>query len=200
LNLLALAKELGATGRCICPGFLTPALSLAVRADLDVAQAAGAFARAGTGQGLGHHVRDLVRSDEVYWPDTTALTSVQQSLWAQVNALKQAFNESLYLGLQSFEGHYAAYAQGGFYRRHRDSFQADDARMVSLILYLNPGWVAADGGRLRLHEKAGPTDVDPLAGTLVCFLSREMEHEVLASHATRYSFTGWFKTQNQRAG
>lgn len=178
----------------------TPALQVDVRADLDEAHAAGKFSRAGTGQGAQHHLHGDVRHDEVYWPDQVTANHVQVQLWAMTAALMQAFNRTLYLGLIEFEGHYAAYPRGGFYRRHVDSFARNDARMVSMILYLNRDWHMPDGGQLRMHdqadarESASHIDVAPIGGTLVCFLSREVEHEVLPTHAARFSFTGWFKT------
>ena len=199
-ELVAIATELGAHGTCVRPNFLTAALQLDLRADLDDAHAAGQFSRAGTGQGAQHQLHDDVRRDHVYWPDQATANLVQLQLWAMTAALMQAFNRTLYLGLIEFEGHYAAYPRGGFYRRHLDSFARNDARMVSLILYLNRDWQIPDGGQLRMHGKSSdlltPSHVDiaPLGGTLVCFLSREIEHEVLPTDAARFSFTGWFKT------
>ena len=61
------------------------------------------------------------------------------------------------------------------------------------MLYLNRDWKPEDGGRLRIYGETSHTDIDPVGGTLVCFMSRESEHEVLESFAGRCSFTGWFK-------
>lgn len=83
--------------------------------------------------------------------------------------------------------------KGAFYRRHLDRFHKDDSRLVSFVLYLNQDWKAADGGRLRIYQEDSHTDIDPVRGTMVCFMSRESEHEVMESFASRYSFTGWFK-------
>lgn len=204
LEMVAIATELGAHGACIRSNFITPALQFDLRADLDQAQAAGQFSRAGTGQAGQHRVRNDIRRDEVYWPEQVTANHVQAQLWAMTAALMQVFNRTLYLGLIEFEGHYAAYSPGGFYRRHIDSFARSDARMVSLILYLNRDWQLPDGGQLRMHGQPhavdgtplppSHVDVAPLGGTLVCFLSREIEHEVLPTNAARFSFSGWFKT------
>jgi SM-20-related protein len=35
--------------------------------------------------------------------------------------------------------------------------------------------------------------VAPRAGTLVCFLSERIPHEVLAAHVDRISIAGWFR-------
>ncbi len=194
VDMVAIATELGDAGRCVCPNFLLPALQRDVRLDLDAAYRAGQFSRAGTGQGTSHLVRDDVRRDEVYWPDQAQANAVQLQLWAKTAALMQAINRTLFLGLHAFEGHYASYAAGGFYQRHVDAFADDDARMVSLVLYLNHDWQPSDGGRLRMYDQAKHVDVAPLGGTLVCFLSREVEHEVMPTTAARFSFVGWYKT------
>lgn len=190
----AIARALGESGRCIYPGFLPPTLVNAVREDLNGLRADGRFKRAGTGQGEGLEVRDLVRRDEIHWLDPLAASPAQQPLWERVEGLRMSLNRSLFLGLTEFEGHYAAYPPGGFYRRHLDTFRTDNSRAVSWILYLNRDWKPVDGGQLRIHEPDGShSDIDPVGGTLVCFLSREVEHEVLPSRSERCSFTGWFK-------
>ena len=156
-------------------------------------QAAG-FRPAGTGRGEGNARRELVRSDDSHWIDRESATLAQARLWANLDALMQAFNRKLFLGLADFEGHYAAYPPGGFYRRHLDTFQGGSTRVVTVVLYLNESWRPGDGGELRVHDSAGGhVDVEPRGGTLVCFMSREAEHEVLASRVERLSFTGWFR-------
>ena len=103
-------------------------------------------------------------------------------------------NRTLLLGLFSFEGHFAIYPAGAAYRRHRDRFRDDDARVLSCILYLNDGWSARDGGTLRIHlDGGGQYDVLPIGGTLVCFLSERFEHEVLPGKRERLALTGWFR-------
>jgi SM-20-related protein len=196
MELAAIATELGDAGRCIVPNFLAPNLQAELRTDVDNAISDGRFARAGTGRSSRHAVHDDVRRDDVYWPDRDNANPAQMGLWQQTDNLMRAFNRTLYLGLSHFEGHYAAYPAGGFYRRHRDCFAGDDTRVVSLILYLNRDWQRSDGGALRLHENDSYIDIEPRGGTLVCFLSRELEHEVLESHTARFSFAGWFKVRS----
>ena len=205
-----IADELGRTGLSVHPGFLSVSELGLVRGDLASLHESGAFRRAGTGKrraGTGEEERkgvedSSVRKDEIYWlerPDPVVdSTAAQALLWQKLDALKQALNRSLYLGLADFEGHYAIYPEGGFYRRHIDCFNNDNSRVVSLILYLNSDWRPEHGGKLRIHDRTDPggfTDVDPVGGTLACFLSRETEHEVLESHHPRLSFTGWFRSQ-----
>lgn len=193
-TLAEISATLERTGLCIVPDFLNITTTQAVLLDLKALKKTGQFIRAGVGQGQQHRVQDTIRRDEVFWLDELLANATQQLLWLKINALKQALNRELYLGLKDFEGHYASYPRGGFYARHRDSFHRDEARCVSVIIYLNPLWKTKDGGQLRVYTPGHDTDIAPLAGTLVCFLSHELEHEVLLSHKNRLSFSGWFKT------
>ena len=189
-----IAVELGQTGLSVCAGFLSETARLELRADLDSVHAAGSFHRAATGRGDGKQIQESVRRDEVYWLERSMGVPAQIALWARLDQLRQALNRQLYLGLQSFEGHYAVYPPAGFYRRHLDTFRGDPGRVVSLVLYLNDQWSEGDRGELRIYAPEGShRDIPPVGGTLVCFLSQESEHEVLASTRPRASFTGWFK-------
>jgi SM-20-related protein len=188
-----IVAQLESTGLCVVPGFLSREELLSLRGDLDTLWRAGGFARAGTGKGEGNDVRDLVRRDQTFWLERACANPVQEMLWDKLDSIQRTLNRSLYMGLVEFEGHYAVYPQGGFYKRHLDCFHQDDSRMVSLILYLNEDWNPSDGGQLRIYQGQSHTDVEPRSGTLVLFLSRDTEHEVLPSHAPRLSFTGWFK-------
>jgi SM-20-related protein len=202
LQSAVIAEELGRTGLSVYPDFLSADELALVRADLLTIHEGGAFYRAGTGKGEQQRVQDKVRKDEIFWfdralPDSSG-SAARSLLWRKLDDLKQAMNRSLYLGLAEFEGHYAVYPEGGFYHRHVDCFNHDNTRVVSLILYLNSDWRPEHGGKLRSHDRVDPArhiDVAPVGGTLVCFLSRETEHEVLESHQPRLSFTGWFPSR-----
>jgi SM-20-related protein len=50
-------------------------------------------------------------------------------------------------------------------------------------------------GELRIYDGDAHTDVDPIGGTMACFLSRVSEHEVMESHTERFSLAGWFKVR-----
>ncbi len=192
MSLATISEELQQTGLSVWPDFLSAQALRDTRADFGQIQAAGGFVRAKTGQGDQAGIQDL-RRDEIHWLDRTTSTSAQAELWKKLDQMKQELNRSLFFGLTSFEGHYSSYGKGAFYRRHLDCFQNDDSRLVSFVLYLNQSWKAADGGQLRIYSESSHTDVDPVGGTMVCFMSRESEHEVLESFASRLSFTGWFK-------
>lgn len=54
---------------------------------------------------------------------------------------------------------------GACFPLHFDSDRAVDGRAITAILYLNPGWTAADGGQLRLQPVPGKAvDIEPLFG------------------------------------
>src|ERR1022692_4665701 len=123
--------------------------------------------------------------------------SAEGPFWQAFDALRLALNETLQLGLFSFEAHYALYPPGASYGRHLDRFRAGadspDVRVISCVIYLTVDWTPADGGVLRIHDGERMRDVLPLAGKLVCFLSDRFEHEVLPATRERLSLTGWFR-------
>lgn len=90
--------------------------------------------------------------------------------------------------------HFALYAPNAFYKRHLDQHKNQDTRVLTVVTYLNESWEDSDGGELQIYLEHGQTvKVKPRAGTLVCFLSSEYEHEVLPAKRERASLTGWFR-------
>jgi SM-20-related protein len=84
----------------------------------------GQFKKAAVGKGDQKQVRAEIRSDEVLWMDPTALSPLQVVFWEKIEELKQVLNRRCFLGLKSFEGHFARYPVGSFYKRHLDQFHA----------------------------------------------------------------------------
>lgn len=198
MNSKSIAATMGKTGLCVCPNFLSRRSFVSTADDLDAIRARGEFRPAGVGQGANRVRAEGIRNDDIYWLNRELMNAPQALLWRRFDLLMAAFNRELFLGLTDFEGHYAAYPKGGIYKRHKDCFRENSARVVSFVLYLNRDWKPADGGRLRVYAKdqAGREshiDVNPIGGTMVCFLSGESEHEVLLNHRPRFSMTGWFK-------
>ena len=158
----------------------------------------GQFTKAAVGKGDQKQVRAEIRSDEVLWMDATSLSPLQAIFWEKVAEVQQVLNRRCFLGLKSFEGHFARYPIGSFYKRHLDQFHAVPHRIVTVILYLNESWTEADGGQLRMYfpQEDGSErieDVLPLGGRLVVFLSEEIPHEVLPTQKERISITGWLR-------
>jgi len=102
----------------------------------------------------------------------------------------------LFLGLVSFEVHYAVYPPGTHYEKHRDRFRTSAERVLTAIVYLNEEWRADDGGSLRIYLSEDCTryhDVLPAAGMFVLFRSEMLLHEVLPARRERFSLTGWLR-------
>jgi SM-20-related protein len=156
--------------------------------------ASGEFRAARIGRGKDRVERSDIRGDRTLWLDEHSPAPAERPLWNALETLRFALNESAYLGLFAFEGHYALYPPGALYRRHRDRFRDDDARVLSCVIYLNEAWTATDGGALRLYVSASDAhDILPVGGTLVCFLADRYEHEVLPATRERLAITGWFR-------
>lgn len=158
----------------------------------------GEFRPAATGAGTARAVRPHIRGDRIHWLAGDG-DPAELRLLAHLEALRVELNASCTLGLVDLECHYAIYPPGAGYVRHLDRSPAGVERVVSVVLYLNEGWTGDDGGELRLHTTP-VVDVEPLAGTLVAFLSEEIEHEVRAARRERLSLTGWFRRRGRLAG
>jgi SM-20-related protein len=156
--------------------------------------AAEKFKKAGIGRGDQYLENEFVRTDEICW--INGETEIGRH-WLDWSASLQTFlNRRLFLGLFSFESHFAHYGPGDYYKRHYDAFKGEANRVLSVVAYFNSGWTATDGGELVIyendHDKEG-VKVVPLFGTVVTFLSEEFPHEVLAANRERYSIAGWFR-------
>ncbi|WP_338517751.1 2OG-Fe(II) oxygenase [Alteromonas gracilis] len=139
------------------------------------------------------HVSE-VRGDTICW---ITGSSQEGALWlAWCDALKLYINRTLFMGLFSFESHFACYEPGKFYKRHVDAFRGQSNRVLSLVAYLNEDWQPDDGGELILYrdeEDIRGISVTPQLGTFVVFLSEQFPHEVLPAVRPRHSVAGWFR-------
>ena len=187
----ALAGALSEHGACLLSDFPEPRVGDALRIALKQRQSAGTLKAAEIGHGKQHHLLTAIRGDATQWLDGDsgwAATSFLSSL----QTLRVSLNRRLFLGLEEEEAHFACYPVGACYRRHRDQFHDSDARVLSLVSYLNHDWRQDEGGALRLHLPQGPIDVLPHAGTSIIFAS-DIEHEVLPATRERLSIAAWFR-------
>jgi SM-20-related protein len=188
-----IARDIEEQGYSIRPGAL-PGDIASVLYDYQLAMDSTQYDSAGIGRGESYIHNDFVRTDEICWIDGTSAPGQAWLEWAA--ALKTYLNRRLFLGLFSFESHFAHYSPGDFYKRHYDAFKGQANRVLSIVAYLNPGWLPSDGGELVIynheHDKEG-IKVIPLYGTVVVFLSEEFPHEVLPANRDRYSVAGWFR-------
>lgn len=152
-----------------------------------------ALTPAAIGHGSDLAVVPEIRGDYTRWLDDCSPRACQDEYLQILEQLRETLNRSLYLGLDSFETHFALYPPGSGYSKHLDRFKNNPLRMVSVVAYLNQSWQPGDGGELRLHLKGGVVDVAPVAGTLVVFMSDSILHEVLQAHKERASLVGWFR-------
>ncbi len=185
--------DLASHGWTVLPDFLPADAIAALRREAEGWQTDGRFRPGGVGRAAACGVRHEIRGDRIVWLDPEGATPAQERFWPSIERLRLELNRELYLGLQSFEGHYALYPPGARYAAHLDRFESSDERAVSCSLYLNAGWAAGDGGHLRLHLPQSPVDIPPRAGTLALFRSDTVRHEVLPASRPRFSVTGWFR-------
>ena len=189
-------------GWAVTPQFLDPAEALALSRESRVAWDEGRFRRARVGRGDGLVIREDIRSDHVMWLRTGESTAAQERYLASLEELRFAINGRFFLGLFDFEGHFAVYPEGAFYKPHLDRHRNTGDRIVTAIVYLNENWQPRDGGELKLWTTPGDKDgayqiIEPRLGTLVTFFAADHWHEVLPALKTRMSITGWFRIRAQ---
>jgi SM-20-related protein len=185
-----LANDLAARGLSILPVALEDAACASLLTEAHRLDAAGRLRAAGVGRNRATF--SDIRGDRILWLDP-GLTPVTDEFLRMTDQLRTHLNRHLYLGLSEYEGHLACYRPGTGYQKHLDRIHGSNARVVTLIAYLNPAWRNEDGGQLRLHLGETVLDVTPQAGTVVAFLSGEYWHEVVPSFRDRWAISGWFR-------
>jgi len=155
----------------------------------------GKFKEASIGKIDQVHKNIEIRGDEILWLESESLDLAERVLLDKNQDFVNYLNQTCYLGINETEIHFAKYAVGKFYRRHRDTFQAKKGRILSVIYYLNINWIPADGGNLIIYDAKNKIEnaitIAPLAGRMVCFESEKLDHEVTEAFANRFSVTGW---------
>ena len=151
--------------------------------------------QAGIGRLQEHETNAKIRRDKIHWLDGN---HELEAAWLNyIEELKTFLNRRLFMGLFSYESHFAVYPPGAFYKKHLDAFKGKANRILTTVLYLNQDWSADNGGELVVYEPQDHqqvyTKVVPNYGTLVTFLSDEFPHEVLVANQKRYSIAGWFR-------
>ena len=211
-------------GFAVVPDFLSPDDVRLLKEDFNALKAEGAFKVAGVGDSSTNRVADEVRKCEqsFLFPRVKygagGHPGARSFLYDTIDGLRDACTRGTGEPLDAIltEGLYAAYPNGGYYRRHVDSYAntPQALRKFSFLLYCNEGWEESDGGCLRIHTDGGGevapigvepsyVDVQPKAGTLVLFRS-DVPHEVLNTAAQRLAVVGWLNAppegQSERRG
>lgn len=193
-----IASEVYDKSYAIIDDFISEELRVSLLKEQSELLEAGKFRIAAVGKGEKKQVRTEIRNDQVLWIDSDNLNKFERQYWAKVEEIRKAINQRCYLGLKSFEAHFARYPIGSFYVRHMDQFQQVLYRLVTVIIYLNDSWKEEDEGMLRMYlpQEDGSEkilDVLPKGGRLVVFMSGEIPHEVMPTKKERISITGWLR-------
>jgi SM-20-related protein len=190
-----LVKGLVESGYVVFQGLLKVETVSKIRAEIDALRAADRFRPASIGKGAAAIHMPETRGDGTYWFEPKDFSPIQAQLASFFESVRGVLNAELFLGLWDWEGHYAVYPPGTFYRKHLDRFQNDSKRTVSMVLFFNAEWKEEDGGALRIEGVENFVDILPMEGTVVFFLSEKIMHEVLETKRDRYSFAGWLRTR-----
>ncbi|MBN3518504.1 2OG-Fe(II) oxygenase [Algoriphagus lutimaris] len=193
-----IASEIYDKSYAIIDDFISEELRASLLKEQSELLEAGKFRIAAVGKGEKKQVRTEIRNDQVLWIDPDNLNQFEQQYWSKVDEIRKAINQRCYLGLRSFEAHFARYPIGSFYVRHMDQFQQVLYRLVTVIIYLNDSWEPEDEGMLRMYlpQEDGSEktlDILPKGGRLVVFMSGEIPHEVMPTKKERISITGWLR-------
>lgn len=173
--------------------FLSDKLAASLKQNLLQIIKADKLKDAGIGN-TGLNINKALRSDKIYWLDKSNMNIAETDFYILIDAFVLLLNTTCFTGITGYEFHYSAYNEGAFYSKHIDQFQQNGSRAFSMIMYLNPDWVLADGGELQLYGEQAMQHIAPTNGKCVFFKSTEMPHEVLITNKPRYSITGWLKT------
>lgn len=188
-----IADALTRDGHIVLADVLDPALLDALVTRVQTLRTE-AFTPAGIGRANDQMHNAFVRRDEIRWLERADAAESAWLTW--VDELREYLNRRLFLGLFSYEGHFAHYPPGAFYKRHLDAFRGQANRVLTTVLYLNPTWQPEDGGQMVLYPEVGEAalaHIEPILGTLAIFLSEEFPHEVLPARRDRYSIAGWYR-------
>ncbi len=194
-----IASDIRSKGYSINPNALSHSLTEELLATI-TSLSPSKFDAAGIGRQALLMQNEFVRRDEICWinGDTPA-----GQAWLDWSAQLQVFlNRRLFLGLFSFESHFAHYGPGDFYKRHVDAFKGQENRVLSIVVYLNHDWTLDDGGELVLYNNDSDLEgltVTPGFGTIAVFLSEEFPHEVKTAQRDRYSIAGWYRLNTSTA-
>ncbi|UFH34733.1 2OG-Fe(II) oxygenase [Flavobacterium acetivorans] len=177
----------------ISENFLSDDLANNLKQNLLALQQKSLLIEAGTGNSELISYDSAVRSDSIYWLDKKNNNSFENDFFKQIEDFIIYLNQSCYTGITGYEFHYSLYEKGDFYLKHLDQFKNNPSRKYSMISYLNSNWQSSDGGELLIHQANNNQKITPTQGKTVFFKSDELVHEVLVTHNTRMSITGWLK-------
>ena len=178
-----------------CNDFINQSTVLGLTANIQRLKEAEQLKPSGIGNNFAFQKDQSIRGDKINWIDEKSVNEFESIYLQKVEKFIQYLNKTCFTAINSFESHYANYEKKSFYKRHLDQFKSEDARVFSIVLYLNQDWTDEDGGMLSLYPKEkGQINISPQGGRMVFFRSADMEHEVNPSPTReRKSIAAWLK-------
>ena len=161
----------------------------------------GRFSAGEIGRDANDAPRPEIRGDSICWIEPGS-PQARHPFFGWMARFREELNTRFDMGLRSQEFHFARYGSGKGYKKHIDQHRGTDYRKISIVLYLNQQWNPMNGGELCLYEPYDPEveirRVAPMGGRLAVFVSGMMPHAVLPCRETRWSVTGWLRTDEVR--
>ncbi len=156
--------------------------------------------KAAIGKHFDEHIKTEIRGDYIQWIDEKSANTTEKRFFENIKHFVDYLNRTCFMGILNQEFHYAIYPKGRFYKRHLDTFNNDQRRKLSMVLYLNKSWSSKNGGELVIYfqknAKEESVSIIPKFGRLVIFESSMLEHEVKpVLNGERLSITGWLKVR-----
>jgi SM-20-related protein len=189
-------NNMSSSSYCVLENCLSPKDLSAIKSYACLLDDRENFRLAGTGQGEGLSLTQTFRNDRIKWLERNEHAVLEHSFFSLIDRLKYELNRHFFLSLKDFECHLTIYSVGSYYKKHRDTFNQSNNRVISFVLYLNENWTTEDGGELLLYDERDSemAVIYPTANKLVLFKS-DLEHEVKTAHKPRMSITGWMLQQ-----
>lgn len=193
--------DLAQDGYAVLDHFIPADLAITLLAELNQRKLDGAFSPAGIGKSGELSIDQQIRSDQILWLSEFDQNEAIRNWFARIHLLSEALRQELRLPIKRYEGHFAHYPQGTFYKKHLDAFKTREGRLISVICYLTPNWQKGDGGELLVYNHLTKPahcqeiieKIEPVMGRLVLLQSELIPHEVALSRTDRYSITGWLR-------
>lgn len=191
---VSVAQQLELSSYAVVENFINKDLAIGLYNEITSLINEDELREAAIGRGVQSDVIKSIRKDEIKWINQDNDSPVVVELLSTINSMGAFLSNYFRVSIKRYEGHWAHYPPGAFYKKHVDQFQETSNRIFSIILYLNPNWQEKDGGELIIYlENEEVVKIKPTLGSLVCFRSDVLFHEVLPTQKSRYSVTGWYR-------
>jgi SM-20-related protein len=195
-----LLTDLSEQGWAVSDTVFPKELALSLQSYANTCWINGGFHPAAIGRAHQQQHKTALRGDTIAWINEDISVPALAALQAWLDRFQQQLNHQFFLGLKRREMHFARYEPGSRYVRHIDQHRNSGHRKISLVVYLNADWDVQDGGELCIYHPEDRTlemaRVLPLLARIVVFRSDTIEHEVHLGRQTRWSLTGWFRSDD----